>query len=121
MLLNRRHRAATRNAAALILLVGVSTGPLVLPHLDPLGDAACAPGLVSHDAAAHRFTAAGAAHDSHAQHCFTCHWARSFQALVRTAGHVESPAAAPGSLRRCAVQPRHQIAWALVPGRAPPA
>jgi len=105
---------------ALLLLVGLCAGPLVLPHADPLGDAACAPVLTSHDEHAHRFTSAGSPQDTHPQHCYTCHWARSFPVLVRMEGHVESPSVSAERLHAPAVQPRHQIAWALSPGRAPP-
>jgi len=110
-----------RAALAALVLAGISTGPLVLPHADPLGDPACAPVLTSHDEHAHRFTRAASPDDTHPQHCYACHWARSFPVLLRTGGHVASPAAAAERLHAPAVQPRHQIAWALSPGRAPPA
>lgn len=110
-----------RSALTALVLAGLLTGPLVLPHADPFGDAACAPAPSSHDAAAHRFAPDAPADDSHPQHCFTCHWARSFPVLLRAAMPVASPLGSSDGLHAPAVQPRHQIAWALVPGRAPPA
>jgi len=112
---------SARAALAAVVLAALCSGPLVLPHADPAGDTACEPALAAHDASAHRFTPGSPPGDSHAQHCFTCHWARSFPVLLRASTHVEAPASSGEGLHAPAVQPRHHIAWALVPGRAPPA
>ncbi|HXE80145.1 MAG TPA: hypothetical protein VNK41_05305 [Vicinamibacterales bacterium] len=107
-------------APAVLVLAAMCAGPLGVPHLDALGDAACAPPATAHDAAAHRFTASASADDGHHQHCFVCHWARSFSVLLRGTGHADTPAPAAERLHTAALEPHHQIAWALVPGRAPP-
>jgi len=79
---------------AVTLLVSLSTfgGSLIVPHADEgCHDHTCAV-YVGHDAAAHRFQAAGGDAHEHPLHCLACHWARSFRPRAEAAFQPAPPA-----------------------------
>lgn len=118
----RGRRARPRlTAVAAVLLASLGAGPLVLPHTDSLGDAACYRPAVSHDESAHRFGGAASPDATHQQHCALCHWVRTFCSLLPTGEHVQDDPARHVRLNATSILAHHHAGWSLTPGRAPPA
>jgi hypothetical protein len=112
-----RHRSL---ATALLLLASFCTGPLVLPHADPLGDPDC--GLtVVHDESSHRIGGASSPDGDHPPHCLLCHWARAFCSLLPTGDLVSTDPTDLERLHPTSFLPYDCGTWSLHLGRAPPA
>jgi len=115
----RRQSWARRAGAALMLVATLSAGSLALPHADER-DADCNPILVEHDASAHEIGPGAKPAAAHTEHCFLCHSLRSLYPAFET---FEQPHDAPSAepLHIARIDRARLLAWALVPGRAPPA
>jgi hypothetical protein len=120
MLFTVLHRRLHRRALAMVLSMAVCGGALNWGHVGG-DDPDCAPQLVQHDHAAHRFTAASRTTSPQDEHCTLCH-------LLRLLHTAVSGGSLPGSRvadveSRLVIDSRllTSIFSVVVPSRAPPA
>lgn len=120
MLFTRLHRRLFPRALALLLTVVVCGGSLNWGHAGG-DDPDCAPQLVQHDHAAHRFRAATSPTAPQDEHCTLCHLLR----LLHTAlpgGSLLDGRVSPVELRRMVDSGLvTSIFVVTLPSRAPPA
>lgn len=108
-----------RASVALLLLVSLAAGTIALPHSDGADDAACSPVAVAHDQSAHHIGAAENAAPTEPAHCLLCHCLRTYHhAFDRF--HQPRHTVRTERLHFAAIDRPSVVAWALVPGRAPP-
>jgi hypothetical protein len=114
-------RALACKALALVLCAGIFGASLDLHHHAIDHDAACQIAVAAHDASAHRIGAQQSSSSPASDHCFFCHWARSFRLTSspakRVAGRqVERTFRPVHAAVRLAVAPD----LSNLPARAPP-
>jgi hypothetical protein len=108
-----------RSGVALLLLASLATGAIALPHEGAIDDAACSPIIVAHDARAHYIGADSTPAPADRDHCFLCHTLRSiYPAFDRFEYRHSTPRTE--RLHVALIDRAGRVAWALVPGRAPP-
>jgi hypothetical protein len=107
-------------ALALVLSVAVCGGALSWGHIGG-DDPDCAPQLVQHNHAAHRFTTTSRTSPQQDEHCNLCHLLRLLHTAVSGGSLLDNRVAAVES--RLVVDSRlvTSIFTVVVPSRAPPA
>ncbi len=120
MLFTRLHRRLYPRALALLLSVAICSGALTWGHAGG-DDPDCAPQLVQHDHAAHRFTAAPRTTAPHDEHCTLCHLLRALHTALPSGSLLDGrvwPVNARRMVDSCLVT---SIFSLTIPSRAPPA
>ncbi len=69
------------------LLPGLLAGPLATVHAELEGDPDCDVTVVSHDPDAHVIGSRAASPTDDREHCYTCHWSRSFGSPLAPEAH----------------------------------
>lgn len=118
---SRRFPQARRRltAVALLLLASFCSGPFVVPHVDPGGDAEWSGAAVAHDAAAHRV--GEAADTDRDEHCAVCHLVRTTFSSSKSSHAIAAGHARVSRVNLPAVLPALLSHWSTGPERAPPA
>ncbi|HEY7291720.1 MAG TPA: hypothetical protein VH583_17920 [Vicinamibacterales bacterium] len=120
MFFTRLHRRLCGRVLALLLSVVVCSGTLNWGHAGG-DDPECAPELVQHDHAAHRFTANTLLTGSQDEHCTLCHLLRLLHTALPSGSLLDSRVASLETRRIIDSGLVTSICSITIPSRAPPA
>lgn len=114
-------RALASKVLALLVCVGILGASFESFHHAVDADAACLIAVAAHDASAHRVGAQPSSSSPAPDHCFFCHWARSFRLTSSPAKRLAARQIEPGP-RPVLTAVRLAVAPDLsnLPARAPP-
>jgi hypothetical protein len=115
----RRHRLLCA-AAGLLLASGLLGEALAVDHSHVEAGALCGLGTVAHNAHAHRIGAADRSAEHAHEHCYVCHWVRSFRPAEQSR-RVEADRVLAGRLDLDFSRLPDHLVVSQVPARSPPA
>ncbi|HAK55419.1 MAG TPA: hypothetical protein DCP38_08055 [Acidobacteria bacterium] len=105
--------------AATILVTGLAGEALALDHGHHEVGAICQPAGVQHDADAHRIGAAERSSEHAHEHCYVCHWVRSFRPAEQSR-RIGADRLVAGQLHYPLNSASGRLVVSQLPARSPP-
>ena len=120
MLKRLRRRRPLFAAAGLLLASGLLGESLGADHAHHEAAASCEAVAIAHDAHAHRIGAADRLAEHAHEHCYVCHWVRSFRPADRSR-RIGADRLVAGRLELGFSALQNQLVVSQLPARSPPA